>query len=141
MITLIISTLLSILFAVLSGFHFYWLFGGHWGLDYVIPQREEGKGSHNIPPMATLLVALGLLLFSALYASHLVPIVFPEWLSFGLLWFIPAIFSLRVIGDFNYVGLFKKVKKTSFASADNRVFIPICLCVSVLGFSLVFLAF
>jgi hypothetical protein len=46
--------------------------------------------------------------------------------------FILAIlFALRAMGDFHYVGFFKKVKSTPFALYDTKYFSPFCLYLSL----------
>ncbi|MEM6843120.1 MAG: DUF3995 domain-containing protein [Bacteroidota bacterium] len=44
-----------------------------------------------------------------------------------------VIFILRALGEFNYVGFFKRVKNTEFARADSRIFSPLCLGIGVIG--------
>jgi len=51
-------------------------------------------------------------------------------------WFIPIIFILRAVGDFNYVGIFKKIKNTEFARADSKIFIPLCLIIGICGITI-----
>ena len=36
-------------------------------------------------------------------------------------------FAGRAVGDFRVLGLFKKVRGTRFARADDRIFVPICV--------------
>ena len=42
-------------------------------------------------------------------------------------WLMAAAFLLRSVGDFRYVGVFKRVAHTRFAYWDTRLFVPICL--------------
>jgi hypothetical protein len=53
------------------------------------------------------------------------------------LWGIPIVFMLRAIGDFKYIGFFKQVKGTGFASLDTLFFSPLCLFIALAGFLLV----
>jgi len=55
-------------------------------------------------------------------------------------WAIPAIFLLRALGDFRYVGFFKKVKTTPFAKADTKFFSPLCLMLGLFGIAIQLLA-
>ena len=131
----IIPLLLGLTFLFLSGMHLYWLSGGTWGLDRVIPTKPATEAAiHYPPPLATLIVALGLAAFGLAYFLKL---PFLEWsLPTGLqfvYWFIPAIFLIRAIGEFNYVGFFKRINDTAFAKADSRVFSPLCLGIAILG--------
>jgi hypothetical protein len=40
------------------------------------------------------------------------------------------------MGEFNYVGFFKKVKDTEFAKWDTKLFSPLCLLISSFGFAI-----
>lgn len=138
MLVTLLSTLLFLTFIVLGGFHFYWLFGGKWGLKQVIPTKEKTATVLGVPPLATLIVALGLTLFGSLYLlkSGLLNLSFSHWILTFAYWFIPSIFLLRAIGEFNYVGLFKKIKHTDFAKADSRIFVPLCLSIGLSGMAI-----
>lgn len=135
MITTIMSTVLFAIFTALSLIHFYWFFGGKWGLKKVIPTKENHTSMLSVPKFATIIVALVLLLFGLVYLvkSGLFNIQ-PLYLvtNYGG-WIIPSIFILRAIGDFNYVGFFKKIKNTEFAKADSKRFIPLCMTIGILG--------
>jgi len=135
MITTILSIILFLIFAVLGGFHFYWLFGGTWGVDKVIPTKGHEMTTPSIPKFATLIVALVLVSFGLLYLIKpgLVQVQLPNWVNNYAYWFIPSIFILRAIGEFNYVGFFKKIKHTAFAKADSKIFSPLCLAIGVIG--------
>ncbi len=131
-----LSIVLFLIFTVLSGFHFYWFFGGEWGLDKVIPSKDDTASSLAIPKFATLIVALGLFSFGMIYLINagFIHLQIPNWIvNFGG-YFIPAIFTLRAIGDFNYAGFFKKIKHTDFAKADSKIFAPLCLFIGIIGF-------
>jgi len=130
---------LSTIFMILSLIHFYWFFGGKWGLDAVFPVLEEGKNSFEPPRFATLIVALGLLFFAGYYFS-IFDFLHTSYskLSTVISWIIPSIFLVRAIGDFKYVGFFKKVKNSKFASMDSKFYSPLCLIIAVLGFCKVY---
>ncbi len=134
MVVMILSLILFLILVVLGGFHFYWFFGGLWGLEKVIPTKD-GLSSLAIPKIATLFVAVVLVLFGLVYLmkSELLSIDGPNWIINYGYWFIPSIFILRAIGDFKYVGFFKKIKHTTFAKADSKVFIPLCLAIGIMG--------
>lgn len=128
-----ISTILFLIFSSLSALHFYWLFGGKWGISKVIPTKNDEQAS--IPKIATFFVALFLFLIGVLYISQLkiLEIHLPYWIErYGLL-IIPGLFILRAIGEFKYVGFFKSITDTKFAQADSRFFSPLCLFIGVLG--------
>ena len=57
----------------------------------------------------------------------------PTWLQDYGLYVVASIFLIRAIGDFNYVGFFKKVTTTEFAINDTKYFSPLCLFLGVVG--------
>jgi len=135
MITTILSLILFLIFSILGGFHFYWLLGGVWGLKKVIPSKKNKASTLTIPKFATLLVGLVLTLFGLIYLLKLgfINVQIPYWATNYGFWVIPSIFILRAIGDFNYVGFFKKIKNTEFARADSKLFSPLCLIIGIIG--------
>lgn len=134
MIVSILSSILFIIFATLSGFHFYWVLGGIWGLESVFPTKSNEPNNTVIPKFATLIVALILSSFSLIYLvkTDILIVQLPNWIDY-VYWIIPSFFTLRAIGEFNYVGFFKKVKDTAFAKADSTIFDPLCLFIGVIG--------
>ena len=112
MIFKILSLLLFCVFLFLGGIHLFWLLGGKWGLKKAIPTKENSTINHKTPKVATLIVAIILFCFATAYLikSKIFVIEFPEKLLNLTLWFIPSAFILRAIGEFNYVGFFKKIK-------------------------------
>ncbi|MDB5802961.1 MAG: hypothetical protein JWN73_283 [Betaproteobacteria bacterium] len=77
----------------------------------------------------TLLVGIALLGCAALVGATAgffqtsAPPAFLRWISYALALGLLA----RGIGDFRYVGLFKKVRGSSFARMDSRLYSPLCL--------------
>ncbi|EZH74282.1 hypothetical protein ATO12_15565 [Aquimarina atlantica] len=132
---MILSIILCLIFTVLGGFHFYWLFGGVWGLKKVIPTKGNEKNMLAIPKFGTLVVGLVLVAFGLIYLikSGLINIQIPNWIAIYGYWFIPSVFILRAIGEFRYVGFFKKIKNTEFSKADSKIFSPLCLVIGVIG--------
>lgn len=135
MLVLLLAIVLFLIFTVLGAFHFYWLLGGVWGLKKAIPTKGAKANTLAIPKIATLFVGLVLVSFGLMYLlkTGLISIDIPGWLTTYGYWFIPVIFILRAIGEFNYVGFFKKIKNTEFAKADSKVFSPLCLGIGIVG--------
>jgi hypothetical protein len=90
-----ILTLLGVL-------HLYWACGGTWGKSATVP-TIDGKPVIHPTPLTTVIVAVGLFAMAALVAVKIA------------LWLIAAIFFLRALGDFRYVGFFKRVPDSRFA--------------------------
>lgn len=128
---ILFSSLNLVFFILISLIHVYWAFGGKWGMGAVIPQLENEKAVFSPGPMATLIVAGGLLGFALVHAATLgiVSFITADYLGICLI-IIAAIFALRAIGDFKYVGLFKKQRIGLFAKNDTRYYIPLCVLIS-----------
>lgn len=129
-ITQITSLLLLILFSFLSGLHFYWAAGGKRWLKAAIPEIK-GKPTIHPGPLATIAVAIGLLGFGALaFFLGFAPAdsILPGFIYAG--WIATAIFLIRAIGDFRYVGLFKTYRESGFARQDTRIYSPLCLFIA-----------
>lgn len=123
-----ISILLFLVFACLSAIHVYWGFGGEWGSQAVIPTKDD-----NIKPkmpglVPTFIVALGLLALGIFVLNKAVLLNFfiPQGFNRYGLWTIAVLFILRAIGEFNYVGFFKKINDTKYYS-------PLCLIIAILA--------
>lgn len=124
----ILSLLLVLIFGTLSSVHMYWALGGRWGIENAAPVNEGGKKFLNTGVMSSFVVAVGLALFGAYY------IIQPAGLLAIAGWIIPSIFFIRAIGDFRYVGFFKRVKSSTFARLDTKFYSPLCLVIAVSGY-------
>jgi len=132
---LIAITINTAIFTLLSILHFYWCFGGrHWYED-VLPTNS--KGSQRLNPSATscFIVASALLSFalitignSGLFDKY----IKRNYLGYGSL-AIATIFLIRAIGDFRFIGFFKKVRTTRFGINDTQIFSPLCLFICLLS--------
>jgi hypothetical protein len=139
MVTNLILTLSAILltsiFSLLGGIHFYWAFGGKWAIEKALPTKEDEVSVLNPKQFGTVFVGLGLLFFGVFYLlkTGLIGFQFPIWIDSYGGWIIPSIFILRAIGDFRYVGFFKTIKNTKFGRADTQLFSPLCLAIGLIG--------
>lgn len=128
------------IFLVLSLLHVYWAFGGVYDLGGVIPTKSNESKVFKAPPFLTFLVAVFLFLVALVYAdsAEVYKVSFlPEFLKeFGLIIFA-SIFIIRAIGDFKYVGFFKKIKGTQFAKNDSKYFSPLCVFLGIAGILIV----
>ncbi|KYG72210.1 uncharacterized protein DUF3995 [Roseivirga ehrenbergii] len=142
MLSNILSLLLSITLIALGLIHFNWALGGKWGFEAALPTNEAGKRVLNPKKFDSLIVGLGLSAFGAFYLFQAVftAIEMPNGLTTYGGWIIPSIFLPRAIGDFRFVGFFKKIKSTPFAKMDTKLFSPLCLCMALAGFAIQLLA-
>ncbi len=131
----IIGAILSIIFLLLSALHLYWGFGGKWAVDAAVPTNEKHQKLFTIGIVNCVFVALGLLGFAVLVLvkTALVDLSLPMWLLKYGVWTMAFIFIARSVGEFRYVGFFKKVRITRFADIDTKFYTPLCLFIGILA--------
>ncbi|WP_425392861.1 DUF3995 domain-containing protein [Ekhidna sp.] len=134
--SMIICSTLMTLFLVLAIIHFYWGFGGRWAFTSAIPVDSNNNPVLSPTAIDCFIVGIGLLLFGIFYLlqTDLISFNIIYWIRKPLLWVIPLIFLFRAIGDFKYVGFFKSMRTSEFATLDYFFFSPLCLAISILGF-------
>jgi hypothetical protein len=132
--SIFISLLLACIFIMLALLHFYWGVGGMWGKLAALPSTEKGDLVINPKIFECVVVGLGLLGFAGLSLQKTNILGFNAYFlnTYGI-WLIIGIFSLRALGEFKYVGLFKKIKNTTFGRLDTKFYTPLCLFISFLG--------
>jgi hypothetical protein len=118
--------------------HIYWGLGGKWGFDAAIPTNEKNEKLLRPGMPACFTVAFGLLFFALIIAvkSGIININMPPWLVDYGTWVIAAVFLLRAVGDFRYIGFLKKIRSTGFAKSDSNFFSPLCLLISLFSIAL-----
>jgi len=131
----VFGIILIVLFVLLSLLHFYWFLGGKKGLEKALPTDNNGNKVFNPGKIETSIVGFGLLLFASYYFVKIgvLKIELPELLLDYSGWAISSIFILRTIGDFKYVGFFKKIKHTGFGEFDTKYFSFLSLVIGILG--------
>jgi hypothetical protein len=130
----LISIFLFLIFLFLSLIHIWWGFGGEWGKDAAIPTKNHNIKIMSPGSLPTFIIALGLLALGAfiLVKAKFLNISIPPFFDKYGLWIIAIIFLLRTIGEFKYVGFFKKIKQTKFAKNDTKYYSPLCLTIVIL---------
>jgi hypothetical protein len=126
-----IAWLVSGVFVLLALWHVRMAFGPMTGESGAVPS-VNGKPVFVPTQRSTLLVAVALLICAALVAAAGgamqvgIPAAALSWLCYllalGLL--------VRAVGDFKYVGFFKRVRGSPFARMDTVVYSPLCLLLS-----------
>ncbi len=137
MITNLFIFINTILFLAISMLHWYWAFGGTWAIESAIPdkfhERHFDEKNRIKTAIATIIVAIGLLVFSWITASNYFinssPLA-PKHVKL-LTRIIGGIFVFRAIGDFNLLGLFKKKSTSKFAEKDSQIYVPLCLYLGI----------
>ena len=141
MMTTILSFINAIILTTISAIHFYWMFGGKWGVAQSLPTTIEGKRVLNPKTLDCAIVAIIFLLMAILFLNFagIEVIKFPNWiLKYGV-WVLSAIFLFRAIGDFKFVGFTKTIKSTEFAQLDSKFYAPLCLFLSITCFIISYL--
>ncbi len=94
------------------------------------PSLEGGKDF--IPSRALIFIVAVILLGLAILAIQLVsPIqAFKEYIHV-IGYIVSALLIIRAIGDFKYVGFFKKVYNSKFATLDTQFFSPLVLFLGI----------
>jgi hypothetical protein len=112
-------------------FHVYWALGGQFARDAAIPVRD-GRPLFRPKPPLTLLVAvlIGVAALLLLDGANVVALPLPaSWVAASC-WTVALIFAARAIGDFRYVGFFKRVRDSRFAQMDSALYSPLCVLLS-----------
>ena len=132
---IIIATILCCIFFLLSSIHVYWAFGGRWGYDAALPTTEDHEKIMNPRFLECIVVGSGLLGFGliVLQKGEILVLLPWKWVNQYGLWMIITIFLARAIGEFKYVGFFKKVKNTPFGQLDTKFYSPLCFLISILA--------
>ncbi|MFA5215707.1 DUF3995 domain-containing protein [Sulfuricurvum sp.] len=125
-----VITILAIVALSLIGLlHFYWALGGVIGMNIAVP-TEDGKPLINPGKVATVIVGVALFGFASVaYLLYFYDLQLTSYRDYILNagWILSGIFTLRGIGEFNAVGLFKKIKSSEFAYYDTRFYTPFAL--------------
>ena len=132
---MILSFLLSLILIGLGIIHFNWVVGGKYGFAESMPTKENGERVLNPKKIDSAIVGLGLTAFGLFYVfkSGIITNYLPDWITEYGGWIIPSIFILRAIGEFKYVGFFKRIKRTNFGRLDTKYFSPLCLIIGIVG--------
>lgn len=131
----------STLFIILSFLHIYWALGGNWGMNAVLPDITHNDKTIKPGFFMTMAVAIVMGAFALIIMGNMG--IFGDYLTHHFFKYgtivIAAIFVLRAMGDFRYVGFFKKATDTLFAKNDTRYYSPLCVLIAVLSFTIALL--
>jgi hypothetical protein len=133
---MIAGSVAIVILLTVAGVHLYWAAGGKAGRGAAVPSAN-GRAVIKPSAFATAMVAVGLCATAALLALRI------GWLDLSALpgnrlvvrigtWLMAAVFALRAIGDFRYVGFFKRIRDSRFARLDTLAYSPLCACLALL---------
>ncbi len=125
-------TLNTTIFILIAVLHLYWAAGGKNFSGSVLPVTENDVPTFVPGAAVTFAVATGLFFFA--FITVAATDIFNAWLNTAFAFYgncvITLIFVVRVIGDFKYVGFFKKISRTKFAANDTKFYSPLCLLIA-----------
>ncbi|MDG5788814.1 DUF3995 domain-containing protein [Evansella sp. AB-P1] len=126
----------ALLLSFVSLMHFYWVLGGKVGIQTAVPEKASGGATFTPSKFATLFVAVGLLVvaFILLVQYNLIPFMEPNTFTKWVCIVFTFVFGIRSIGDFQYLGFFKRIKHSTFAKYDTFIYSPLCLYLAVAFF-------
>ncbi len=110
------SAISASVLAALAALHVYWAAGGEYGRDDAVPSGAGGRPAFVPGKIATLLVAFLLGAAAFALAVRITP----------LCYLVSAVFIARAIGDFRYIGFFKRVRNSRFGRRDTMLYSPLC---------------
>ena len=128
----LLAPIVSSVFVVLALWHFYIALTPRSGVTGAVPS-VAGKPLFVPSRRATVAVGVVLVLFAALVAATAgivatgLPAAALSWLSYAL----AAGLLARAVGEFRYVGFFKRVRDSKFARLDTLVYSPLCVLLAV----------
>jgi hypothetical protein len=128
----------STIFILLSFLHIYWALGGNRGMSAVIPSVSENQRFYKPNIYATFSIGGLMGLFALVTIGNLnifisyIPVSYFQYATIG----IGVIFIIRAVGDFTYIGFFKKATGTAFAKNDTRYYMPLCIIIAFISFTI-----
>lgn len=129
--TELIGIVVAAVFLLLGLWHFYMASSSPSGDSGAVPSTD-GQPVFVPSKQSTIAVGMVLCLLAGLVAatSGAIPSALPKtalkWLSIALAVGLLA----RAIGEFRYVGFFKKVRGSRFATIDTLFYSPLCLALA-----------
>ena len=128
----VLASTVSLVFVALALWHVRMALSPSSGESGAVPSAS-GKPLFVPSTQATLAVAVVLFLFASLVAATAgfveigIPVRVLSWLSYALAMGLLA----RAVGEFKYLGFFKRVRGSRFARLDTLVYSPLCLALAV----------
>lgn len=114
----------------LAGLHVYWLVGGTWLLDSVVPTRPGSERAAFTPGrLATAAVVVLLLAHAGLVTTAARSD--EPWVVTAAVVVAIVILSIRAIGDGRQIGFSKRDRSSRFSELDDRWFTPIVTVLAI----------
>jgi hypothetical protein len=127
-----VAATIALCLFTLATVHFYWALCCMEGRPLLVPEID-GKPVYTPRNTDCLDVGSALMLACVIVAvrGELLHSPMPAAWTDTSTFAIGAVLVARAIGDFRYVGFFKRVRDTPFAEWDTRLFSPVSLLLGV----------
>jgi len=134
-----IAIALAFVLCALAALHARWAVRNRFESTFVIP-KVDGQYVFIPSQFATSMVALALFAAAviALAQGQVIALEVPPLFVLIAAYGAGAVFMLRAIGDFRLVGFFKRIRNTTFARWDTRLFSPLS---ALMGTGFLYLAY
>ena len=125
---------LAAILVAIATLHLFWAAGGR--LSAAAIAERDGRPLFAPRRLTTMFMALLFTLTAwvlLVRAGAILPPAIPalhrliRWATWG----IAIIFILRAVGEFHYVGFFKRARTTPFSRMDDRVYSPLALLLGI----------
>ena len=128
----VLGEITAAVFGALAALHLYWAARGIALSSVALPERD---GRPLFVPSRLAAFAVAALLAAAawlvLQRASAMPMMLPAWMVRVGSWGVAGVMVARAVGDFRYVGVFKRVRGTRFAVNDSHWFSPIALALGL----------
>jgi hypothetical protein len=127
----LLAATVALVFVALGLWHFHMAYARPAG--GAVPSGTDGEPLFVPSRASTLSVGLILWLLGATVAAAggIIPSALPAGLLRGACWVLALGLLARAIGEFRYVGFFKRVRGSRFATLDTWVYSPLCLALAL----------
>lgn len=126
---LVVAYVVAAVLGALAALHVFWAFGGTAGAVTAVPERDGAPLFRPGPAACALVAALLAAAAAIVWAKGAA--WSPRGLPRGALtvgaYAVAVAFIGRAIGDFRWVGFFKRRRGTRFARNDTWMYSPLCL--------------
>ena len=122
------AILVAVALSAVAVLHAYWGIRGEFGRSAAVPE-VDGRPLF-LPSRAACFAVAALLAVAVwvlLIGGELLPDLGQRWLGVVGPVAVGLVLLARAVGDFRYVGFFKRVRGSRFATLDSRYFSPLCL--------------
>jgi Protein of unknown function (DUF3995) len=127
-----LTLIVCLAFLILGLWHFYMAIAPARRGSAALPSLN-GKALFVPSVPATMGVGVVLLLFAVLVAATggYISLAVPKFVLIGSSYLLALALVARAIGEFKYVGFFKRIRGSRFARMDTFLYSPLCLLLAI----------